>query len=114
MWMAVPPAMQPELFGLMEEMDRFHPKEPHWYLPMIGTDPVYQGIGFGAAAAAVRSGDTGVVATSVMDSMLPVGSLRFPASVADEGDTDPEGDAGQNCQTNARSGGSRVERQAVG
>lgn len=45
----VPPHMQPELFGLMEEMDRIHPKEPHWYLPMIGTDPVYQGIGFGAA-----------------------------------------------------------------
>jgi ribosomal protein S18 acetylase RimI-like enzyme len=35
--------------GLMEQMERFHPKEPHWYLPLIGTDPVYQGKGFGSA-----------------------------------------------------------------
>lgn len=48
----VPPALQPELFGLMEEMSRFHPFEPHWYLPMIGTDPVYQGIGLGSALLA--------------------------------------------------------------
>lgn len=48
----VPPAMQPELFGLMETMSRFHPSEPHWYLPMIGADPVYQGIGLGSALLA--------------------------------------------------------------
>lgn len=45
----VPPRLQPDLFGLMEAMDRVHPKEPHWYLPLIGTDPAYQGIGLGAA-----------------------------------------------------------------
>ncbi|HEU4476271.1 MAG TPA: GNAT family N-acetyltransferase, partial [Methyloceanibacter sp.] len=27
------------MFGLFEQMGAFHPKEPHWYLPLIGTDP---------------------------------------------------------------------------
>ena len=35
--------------GLTEQMNRFHPKEPHWYLPLIGTDPAHQGKGFGTA-----------------------------------------------------------------
>jgi GNAT superfamily N-acetyltransferase len=30
-------------------MGRFHPSEPHWYLPLIGTDPVQQGKGYGSA-----------------------------------------------------------------
>jgi ribosomal protein S18 acetylase RimI-like enzyme len=30
-------------------MDRYHPKEPHWYLAMIGVDPSRQGQGLGAA-----------------------------------------------------------------
>ncbi|MGH6833122.1 MAG: GNAT family N-acetyltransferase, partial [Methyloceanibacter sp.] len=25
------------------------PKEPHWYLPLIGTDPAKQGNGYGSA-----------------------------------------------------------------
>lgn len=45
----VPASRQPELFGLMEQMGQVHPTEPHWYLPMIGTDPAYQGTGHGAA-----------------------------------------------------------------
>lgn len=36
----------PELF---EKMSSFHPHEPHWYLPMLGVDPVYHGKGFGTA-----------------------------------------------------------------
>jgi len=35
--------------GLIEQMERFHPKEPHWYLPLIGTDPAHQGNGYGSA-----------------------------------------------------------------
>lgn len=34
------------IFG---EMEQFHPTEPHWYLPMIGVDPVSQGGGIGDA-----------------------------------------------------------------
>lgn len=35
--------------GVFEQMEKFHPTEPHWYLPMIGVDPVYQGVGVGSA-----------------------------------------------------------------
>jgi ribosomal protein S18 acetylase RimI-like enzyme len=44
--------MSPDRFeqgsGLFEQMDAFHPREPHWYLPLIGVDPVSQGRGYGA------------------------------------------------------------------
>ncbi len=29
-------------------MGEFHPKEPHWYLPLIGVDPTRQNKGYGA------------------------------------------------------------------
>ena len=32
---------------LLGAMDKHHPKEPHWYLMVIGTDPPQQGKGFG-------------------------------------------------------------------
>ena len=40
---------QASVFALFEQMDRYHPAEPHWYLPMIAVDPAYQGKGFGSA-----------------------------------------------------------------
>jgi GNAT superfamily N-acetyltransferase len=30
-------------------MSRGHPKEPHWFLPLIAIDPFLRGKGFGAA-----------------------------------------------------------------
>jgi ribosomal protein S18 acetylase RimI-like enzyme len=36
-----------ELLATFEKMGRAHPKEPHWYLPMIGVDPKAQGKGLG-------------------------------------------------------------------
>jgi ribosomal protein S18 acetylase RimI-like enzyme len=36
----------PQMF---EKMDSYHPKEPHWYLPLLGVDPLYHGKGFGSA-----------------------------------------------------------------
>jgi GNAT superfamily N-acetyltransferase len=66
MW--IPPAVQPDeealmaliesvvadgdresVFGVFEQMGAFHPAEPHWYLPLIGTDPAQQGKGLGSA-----------------------------------------------------------------
>jgi ribosomal protein S18 acetylase RimI-like enzyme len=35
--------------AVFEQMAAFHPKEPHWYLPLIGVDPAQQGKGYGAA-----------------------------------------------------------------
>jgi len=45
----IPPALQKDGEKLMEQMNRFHPQEPHWYLPLIGIDPAHQGKGLGAA-----------------------------------------------------------------
>ncbi|HEV2125944.1 MAG TPA: GNAT family N-acetyltransferase, partial [Chloroflexota bacterium] len=40
---------QGEVFGVLEQMDAYHPSEPHWYLPLMGVDPPRQGKGFGSA-----------------------------------------------------------------
>ena len=37
-----------EVLFLFEQMAGFHPHEPHWYVPLIGVDPVFQGRGYGA------------------------------------------------------------------
>ncbi|QEC51927.1 acetyltransferase (GNAT) family protein [Anseongella ginsenosidimutans] len=38
-----------DLPGIFEQMEKFHPTQRHWYLPMIGVDPAYQGAGLGTA-----------------------------------------------------------------
>jgi ribosomal protein S18 acetylase RimI-like enzyme len=35
--------------AIFEQMAAYHPKEPHWYLPLIGVDPAHQGRGQGDA-----------------------------------------------------------------
>ncbi len=37
-----------EVFALMEAMDSRHPREPHWYLPLIGVEPSHHRRGVGA------------------------------------------------------------------
>ncbi|MCR9094619.1 MAG: GNAT family N-acetyltransferase [bacterium] len=37
------------LLETFEQMDRWHPEEDHWYLPLIGVEPNAQGRGIGAA-----------------------------------------------------------------
>ncbi|MBI2737580.1 MAG: GNAT family N-acetyltransferase [Rhodospirillales bacterium] len=34
---------------LMQQMAGHHPKEPHWYLPLLGVDPAHQNSGVGSA-----------------------------------------------------------------
>jgi ribosomal protein S18 acetylase RimI-like enzyme len=36
-------------FDLFNQMDRYHPQEPHWHLPLIGVDPAHQRRGYGSA-----------------------------------------------------------------
>ena len=43
------PAIRSDLFEMLEQMGKFHPHEPHWYLPLIGVDPAHQGRGYGSA-----------------------------------------------------------------
>lgn len=40
---------QDDLFSVFAEMEEYHPKEPHWYLAMIGVDPSRRGQGLGSA-----------------------------------------------------------------
>lgn len=40
---------QTDLASIFEQMSRYHPTEPCWYLPFIGVDPSHQGKGYGAA-----------------------------------------------------------------
>ena len=44
-----PEELQPALMAVFEEMDSYHPTEPHWHLPMIGIHPSHQRQGYGAA-----------------------------------------------------------------
>jgi hypothetical protein len=39
----------PQTLALLELMDRKHPKEPHWYLFLVGSNPQRRGLGHGAA-----------------------------------------------------------------
>jgi ribosomal protein S18 acetylase RimI-like enzyme len=44
-----PESIKSDLYGVFEQMDQHRPKEPHWYLPLIGVDPLRQGNGVGSA-----------------------------------------------------------------
>ncbi len=38
-----------DMLQVYEQMDRYHPQDPCWYLPLIGVDPAHQGCGCGSA-----------------------------------------------------------------
>ena len=38
------------VMGIMDHVEKVHPREPHWYLQAIGTDPDKQGKGYGGVA----------------------------------------------------------------
>jgi GNAT superfamily N-acetyltransferase len=46
------PARLEGVMALFEQMAGYHPREPHWYLPLIGVDPAQQGKGHGDALMA--------------------------------------------------------------
>ena len=41
--------IQKDFFAVFDQMGRYHPNEPHWYLPLMGVDPSQQNKGFGSA-----------------------------------------------------------------
>jgi ribosomal protein S18 acetylase RimI-like enzyme len=46
---AIPAGNQENVFAMLEAMGEYHPREPLWYLPVIGVDPAKQGQGLGSA-----------------------------------------------------------------
>jgi GNAT superfamily N-acetyltransferase len=40
---------QAALFLILEQMDHYHPTQPHWYLSILGVEPTQQGKGYGSA-----------------------------------------------------------------
>jgi ribosomal protein S18 acetylase RimI-like enzyme len=48
----VSPSRLKEGAEIFEQMAAYHPREPHWYLPLIGVDPAHQGKGVGDALMA--------------------------------------------------------------
>jgi GNAT superfamily N-acetyltransferase len=42
-------SIRDDAHALFEQMARYHPDGPHWYLPLIGVDPAHQGRGHGDA-----------------------------------------------------------------
>jgi GNAT superfamily N-acetyltransferase len=45
----VPDERLDAVFAIFEQMDAYHPKQPHWHLPLIGVVPENQGQGIGSA-----------------------------------------------------------------
>jgi ribosomal protein S18 acetylase RimI-like enzyme len=46
---STPPDRLDDVMGTFAEMEKWHPDEPHWYLPLIGVEPFAQGAGLGGA-----------------------------------------------------------------
>jgi ribosomal protein S18 acetylase RimI-like enzyme len=45
----IPAENRETVIAVFEQMNSYHPEEPHWYLPLIGVDPDHQGKGYGSA-----------------------------------------------------------------
>lgn len=43
------PSEQADLLAVFEHMEHYHPKQPHWYLSLLGVEPAQQGKGYGSA-----------------------------------------------------------------
>jgi len=46
---SVPEHRLEEVSAVFQQMDSYHPSEPHWYLPLVSVHPAQQGRGYGSA-----------------------------------------------------------------
>jgi ribosomal protein S18 acetylase RimI-like enzyme len=44
----IPEQNRQALFSMFEQMGDYHPHNPHWYLPLIGVEPIQQRRGYGS------------------------------------------------------------------
>lgn len=44
----ISPQQQEQVFTVFDQISHYHPKEPHWYLAMVGVDACCQGQGYGS------------------------------------------------------------------
>lgn len=51
-WYAALGRRSKQVGGQLARIERAHPREPHWYLAVLGTDPRHQGRGVGSALLA--------------------------------------------------------------
>ncbi len=63
--------------AVVDMMEKIHPKEPHWYLQTIGTDPRFQGKGYGGVImrdrlAAVDAAHMPCYLESSKDTNIPI------------------------------------------
>ena len=45
----MPASIRHEVYSVFEQMAKYHPTDPHWFLPLIGVDPAHRGKGLGDA-----------------------------------------------------------------
>lgn len=45
----IEPSRRESALAIIDAMAKYHPHEPHWYLPLIAVDPMHQGRGYGDA-----------------------------------------------------------------
>jgi len=65
------------VLSTMDMMEKVHPHEPHWYLQTIGTDPAFQGKGYGGVImrdrlAAVDAAHMPCYLESSKDTNIPI------------------------------------------
>lgn len=65
------------VLSTMDKMEKIHPHRPHWYLQTIGTDPAFQGKGYGGAImrdrlAAVDAAHLPCYLESSKDTNIPI------------------------------------------
>ena len=74
----------PRALRLLSTVERHHPRTPHWYLAVLGTDPIHQGKGIGSGAPRPhprpvrprRHGGLSRVLQAEQHRLLPPPSLR--------------------------------------
>ena len=70
----------PRALRVLSTIERQHPRTPHWYLAVLGTDPIHQGKGIGSALLAPSS--TAAIARASGPTSSPPRRATSPSTAA--------------------------------